>query len=354
MIRTTRRRECLVLATALASVSSASAANATRFVLYAHQRSGSHFVADLLTRASGGLVVARGEQVPSPVTPRGGDAALEERNEAAFTAHVLTTFEALEAHAIEKHKGPVAAIGFILQRKQLFCYEPARPAEEFVECVVKFSRWCGEHAVSVVHLVREAALMIVSSTELAHGNHTSVTRDARIAQGALQYAEDHPLVLTDRILDDIARLEFETSRERKYLKIKSAPHSYHYLEYETVALASGPRRVGALLETLAFLLVGDTSSGAANVSMLLPTADVVERAVAEDSLQELHPPTCASRVADWSTQRYRLSKATRSACSRLATLVASSSSSSEDVVPLSGGEDDPAALESWRDEVRRR
>mmetsp|Transcript_17109 Transcript_17109/g.68885 ORF Transcript_17109/g.68885 Transcript_17109/m.68885 type:complete len:397 (-) Transcript_17109:30-1220(-) len=261
----------------------------TRFLIFAHQRGGSHFTMGLLNSEARCKVV--GEEVQN----KGNVTVWSERVESVF------------ARVAEMTRPAPRVVGFVLHHNQVWCY---RDAARFEQCVVELAKWTIARRVRVVHLVREAALMMAASDYLARlGPHLSVTANATYAAEQHAFATAHPFPLTDEALGTIAALEFEFDVAHRTLQ-RRVPGRYHRVRYES--LIDPTERDAALRDTLSFLGLDDVDDATLAAAF----------AGGANGLLELHPPTCASRVANWTTSQALLSNGTRAACDALDRVVA--------------------------------
>lgn len=258
----------------------------TKFVLLARQRGGSHYTVSLI------------DQDPSCVVT-GELVSVEDAVSNNFTASSKWTQKIEEYYERTVPVGGVGAVGFILHHNQV-C-----PTQDgFIECMVEFGSWVAARKIRVLHLVREAALMMVSSdyVQSLDVDHVSSTTNQTRASESHAFASRHLMPLTKESLRRVKIVECEFAEAHRILQRQD----YHYLRYES--LIDSRLRQTALEITFQFLYSG---TPAAAQQLVLKTAFDNSR------LLELHPPTCEARIQDWNFSKGLLSQRTRQACERL-------------------------------------
>ena len=299
----------------------------TRFAIVSRQRGGSHFVVELMKKATKDVHM-RGEVMDGVWN---------------FTAWSQGLLEFYHMAERSRRRHPLLAAGFILHHNQIWCNVGIQPRPDHItECLFKFSKWTTRHDVRIISLVREAALMIISSEYLSVTNPSSVsvTGDPNVALDMQTFAKDHKLQITPDVAQKIYDLELDFFYTTRALDISLGPsHHHYYLAYESLL---GPHRELHLANILLF--VNAIAVGNFSYDPLCKAFD--------DGTKELHPPTCASRVIDWpQVADLFLSSNTLAACTTLDHLLESNSSCCDS--PVVGGTS-PQALANLSSHVQQR
>lgn len=166
----------------------------TKFVLLARQRGGSHYTVSLI------------DQDPSCVVT-GELVSVEDAVSNNFTASSKWTQKIEEYYERTVPVGGVGAVGFILHHNQV-C-----PTQDvFIECMVEFGSWVAARKIRVLHLVREAALMMVSSdyVQSLDVDHVSSTTNQTRASESHAFASRHLMPLTKESLRRLRKVYEES------------------------------------------------------------------------------------------------------------------------------------------------